>query len=65
MDPNKCWDEILVDISLLHDITTDLDYAKIIQEIGENEGDIRYRLAESFKNLGEWISKGGCPPKLI
>ncbi len=63
MDPNKCWDEILIDISLLYDLLTDKDYARAMQEFGEVETPTRKRLVDSLNNLSEWIEKGGFPPK--
>lgn len=66
MDPNSCWDEILIDISLLHDCTVDKAYAaRVIWAMGESEEDIRTRLSNSLLNLGEWVANGGAPPKPI
>lgn len=66
MDPNACWDEILIDIALLFDCTNDKDYAaRVIWAMGDSEADIRERLNNSLTNLGAWIAKGGAPPKPI
>lgn len=66
MDPNSCWDEILIDIALLYDSINDPDYAaRVIWAMGDSEADIRERLATSLINLSRWVEQGGAPPKPI
>lgn len=63
MDPNKVWDDIMVDVSLLHDLLSDSEYAHDMEwKNGTKKGDVRDTLSANLIDLAYWIKKGGFPP---
>jgi hypothetical protein len=62
MDPNRVWEDIMVDISLLYDLLHDEDAAELESRLGTSPGEVRSALITNLESLRDWIAQGGFPP---
>jgi len=64
MDPNKLWDDLLMDMSILFDLRRDPDYKARLEWAGESEADLVEAVSTKLENLAEWVRNGGALPVL-